>query len=167
MVGDQHFAFSAQVMTEQVAQPSSGMRPIRIHDLPGTGTTFAVIDTAVSEQTALGESPDGFLRLLKACGSEDPAVYLPAGAVSQGPSGASSLVVARAFSVKGANSYQDAIRAIEWVMSNKDRYRIRVLDLAFSLPGSATRADDLLDQAVMAAWKADIVVVSSADTAAL
>ena len=59
------------------------------------------------------------------------------------------------------------MRVIEWVMANKDQYRIRVLDLAFSLPRSATRADDPLNQAVMAAWKADIVVVSSADSAAL
>ena len=141
---------------------------MRIHDLPGSGATVAVIDTGLSEQRALGETPDGFLRLLAACDSQQPnsRALDVTGSVSEEAPGGPSLVVARAISVNGASSEQDAIRAIEWVISNKDQYHIRALDLAFSAPESSTRAGDPLNQAVMAAWKADIVVVSSANPAA-
>ena len=173
---DQRLVPAAQMARQQVPQQSAKVRPLRLHDLPGTGATIAVIDSGLSEQKALGETPAGFLRLLAACSAEDrTSNTLPAngdepartkGASVQAPADP-SLVVARAFSVNDASSYLDAIRAIEWVIANKHQYRIRALDLAFSLPRSSTRRDDPLNQAVMEAWKAKIVVVSSADTVTL
>jgi subtilisin family serine protease len=170
---DQRLATSAQSGIQQVSQSATKVRPMIIHDLAGTGATVAVIDTGVSERTALSETPDRFLRLLAACGAEGEKSYTPRVTYSESAgnkaapkeaSGEPSLVVARAFSVNGATSYRDAIRVIEWVVSNKDRYHIRALDLSFIPPTSSTRADDPLNQAVMAAWNAEVVVVSSADT---
>ena len=169
----QSSAPSGPMAIHQVSQQSTKVRPMLIHDLAGTGATVAVIDTGVSERTALSKTPDRFLRLLAACGAEGEKGFTPrvtysesAGneVASERAPGEPSLVVARAFSVNGATSYQDAIRVLEWVMSNKDQYHIRALDLSFIPPTSSTRADDPLNQAVMAAWKAQIVVVSSADT---
>jgi serine protease AprX len=62
----------------------------------------------------------------------------------------------------GAGTYLDVIRAINWVVANKDTYAIRVLNLSFSTTPRSYYWDDPLNQAVMAAWEAGIVVVASA-----
>jgi hypothetical protein len=170
---DQSLAPSAQPAIHQVSHQANKMQPLLIHDLAGTGAAVALFDTGLPERASLSETPDGFLRLLAAWDAESEnsdtprAVYKqPAGetVASKGASGEPSLVVARAFSANGAASVQDAVRVIEWVVSNKDQYHIGALDLSFVPPTSSTRSDDPLNQAVMAAWEAEIVVVSSADT---
>jgi len=147
---------------------------MRIHDIPGSGATIAVIDSGMPEQKALGQTPAGFLRLLAACGAEDNKGQSPTitgfastktKAGSKTGTADPGLVVARAFSVDDMTSRVDVIRAVEWVIANRDQYRIRAMDLAFHLTQPSTRRDDLLNQAVMAAWKAEIVVVSSTGTA--
>lgn len=164
---------SAQPAFHQVSYQANKIQPMLIQDLAGTGATVAVIDTGLSERKSLGDTPDGFLRLLAAWDAEAEKIDTPrviyreaAGTktASEEASGAPSLVVARAFAVNGANAAQDAIRVIEWVISNKDQYHIGAIDLSFIPPTTSTRADDPLNQAVMAAWEAEIVVVSSADT---
>ena len=54
------------------------------------------------------------------------------------------------------------IRGIDWLVAHKDVYGIRVLNLSFSAPPQSHYWDDPLNQAVMAAWQAGIVVVASA-----
>jgi len=51
----------------------------------------------------------------------------------------------------GAGTYLDVIRAINWVVANKDTYAIRVLNLSFSTTPRSYYWDDPLNQAVMAA----------------
>ena len=72
------------------------------------------------------------------------------------------LVVVRAFDREGRGSYADVIRGIDWLVVNKDYYGIRVLNLSFSAEPRSRYWDDPLNQAVMAAWQAGIVVVVSA-----
>ena len=159
--------------TQIAIHQATKLRPVLVHDLAGTSATVAVIDTGAPERTSLSETPDRFLRLLAAFGAEGEnsdtsrvSYSESAGnmVASGGASGEPSLVVVRAFSSNAATSAQDAIRVIEWVMSNKDQYHIGALDLSFIPRTSSTRSDDPLNQAVMAAWEAEIVVVSSADT---
>ena len=47
-------------------------------------------------------------------------------------------------------------------VENKDTYNIRVLNLSFSAPPQSYYWEDPLNQAVMAAWQAGIVVVAAA-----
>ena len=54
---------------------------------------------------------------------------------------------------------------MDWVVQNKDAYGIRVLNLSFSAGVVSHYWDDPLNQAVMAAWRAGIVVVTSAGNA--
>ena len=72
------------------------------------------------------------------------------------------LVVVRAFDAAGLGSYLDVIEGINWVVANRAQHNIRVLNLSFSAPPQSHYWDDPLNQAVMAAWKAGIVVVASA-----
>ncbi len=72
------------------------------------------------------------------------------------------LVAIRAFDADGNGQYADVIRGIDWVVAHKEEYNIRVLNLSFSAPPRSYYWEDPLNQAVMAAWKAGIVVVASA-----
>ena len=51
---------------------------------------------------------------------------------------------------------------MEWIIANRETYDIRVLNLSLSAPAQSHYWDDPLNQAVMAAWEAGIVVVASA-----
>jgi subtilisin family serine protease len=72
------------------------------------------------------------------------------------------LVVVKAFDDNGWGSYASVIRGIEWVVANKDAYGIRVLNCAFGAPPRSHYWQDPLNQAIMRAWQAGIVVVVSA-----
>ena len=71
------------------------------------------------------------------------------------------LVVVKAFKSNGGGKYADVIRGINWVISNRSRYAIRVLNCSFSAPPRSHYWDDPLNQAVMMAWYYGIVVVAS------
>jgi serine protease AprX len=73
-----------------------------------------------------------------------------------------NVVVARAFQANGAASYLDVIKGLNWIVANRNTYNIRVLNLSFGAPPQSYYWDDPLNQAVMKAWAAGIVVVTSA-----
>ncbi|NJO56386.1 MAG: S8 family serine peptidase, partial [Rhodospirillales bacterium] len=73
-----------------------------------------------------------------------------------------NLLVARALGADGSGSYDDVIAAIQWVVENKDRYNVRVLNLSIYAPVAGPYWADPLNQAVMRAWQAGIVVVVAA-----
>jgi serine protease AprX len=74
----------------------------------------------------------------------------------------SNVVVVRAFNGSGAGRYADVIAGLNWIVANKTKYNIRVLNLSFGAPPQSYYWDDPLNQAVMAAWQAGIVVVAAA-----
>ena len=62
----------------------------------------------------------------------------------------------------GVGSYTDVINGIQWVIDHKDEYNIRVLNMSLSAPVQSYYWEDPLNQAVMQAWQAGIVVVVGA-----
>jgi serine protease AprX len=74
----------------------------------------------------------------------------------------SNLVVARAIGADGSGTYADTIAAIDWIVRSKDRYNIRVLNLSLFAPVESQYWADPLNQAVMRAWQAGLVVVTAA-----
>lgn len=72
------------------------------------------------------------------------------------------IVAVKAFDKNGVGTYRNVIRGIDFVVRNKDVYNIRVLNLSFSAPARSHYWEDPLNQAVMRAWQAGIVVVVSA-----
>ena len=72
------------------------------------------------------------------------------------------LVSVKAFDANGQGSYADVIRGIDWVVANKERYKVRVLNCSFSAPPQSHYWDDPLNQAVMNAWSKGLVVVAGA-----
>ena len=73
-----------------------------------------------------------------------------------------NLLVARALDSTGAGSYSDVIAAIDWIVSNKTTYNVRVLNLSLYAPVQGPYWADPLNQAVMRAWQAGLVVVAAA-----
>ena len=65
-----------------------------------------------------------------------------------------TLVPVKAFDEQGRGSYADVIRAIDWVVQNKDAYNIRILNMSFSAPPQSYYWEDPINQAVMQAWQA-------------
>jgi serine protease AprX len=62
----------------------------------------------------------------------------------------------------GMGTYADVLRGLNWVVQNKARYNIRVLNMSMYATPVAPYWADPYNLAVMAAWKAGIVVIASA-----
>jgi serine protease AprX len=73
-----------------------------------------------------------------------------------------NLLVARALGADGSGTYADTIAAIDWIVTNKARYNVRVLNLSLFAPVQSLYWADPLNQAVMRAWQSGIVVVAAA-----
>src|ERR1700722_13744273 len=73
-----------------------------------------------------------------------------------------NLVAVRAFDGTGSGRYADVIAGLNWIVANRTKYKIRVLNLSFGAAPESYYWDDPLNQAVMAAWRAGIVVVAAA-----
>jgi serine protease AprX len=80
----------------------------------------------------------------------------------QGVAPGVNLVAVRVLDANGAGTYSNVIAGIQWVIAQKARYNIRVMNLSLSAPPHSFYWQDPLNQAVMAAWNAGIVVVAAA-----
>ena len=80
----------------------------------------------------------------------------------QGVAPGVNLVSVRALDSNGQGLYSDVISAVQWVINQRLRYGIRVLNLSLGSPPSGPYWQDPLNQAVMAAWASGIVVVTAA-----
>ena len=73
-----------------------------------------------------------------------------------------SLVAVKAFNDAGQGEFLDIARGVQWVVDNRERYNIRVLNLSFAALPRWPYWLDPVNQAVMRAWAAGIVVVAAA-----
>ncbi len=73
-----------------------------------------------------------------------------------------NLVSVKVLDQQGQGDVSSVISGIQWVVSNKSKYNIRVLNLSLGHPVGESYKTDPLCQAVEAAWKAGIVVVCAA-----
>ena len=80
----------------------------------------------------------------------------------QGVAPGVNLVSVRVLDGTGQGTYFNVIRGIQWVVNQKLRYNIRVINLSLGAPPQSPYWADPLDQAVMAAWASGIVVVAAA-----
>jgi subtilisin family serine protease len=72
------------------------------------------------------------------------------------------IISIKAFNEDGTGTYASVIRAIDYVVTNKNLLAIRVLNLSLGAPARSRYWDDPLNKAVMRAWQSGIVVVVSA-----
>jgi serine protease AprX len=88
--------------------------------------------------------------------------YEPQDKEYRGLAPAANLVAVRVLDKTGVGKYSDVLKGLEWVVKNKDKYKIRVLNISMYAVPVAPYWADPYNLAVMAAWKAGIVVVASA-----
>ncbi|MEZ5513397.1 MAG: S8 family peptidase [Steroidobacteraceae bacterium] len=142
----------------------------------GTGVTVAVIDTGLwwEANTLLSKTPKFRVDTTSKPLEDDPNGHgthvssiiasngLAANWVAEGIAPRADIGALRAFGADGSGSYIDVIEALDYVVQNKTKHNIRVLNLSFSATPQSYYWDDPLNQAVMKAWQAGIVVVAAA-----
>jgi serine protease AprX len=74
----------------------------------------------------------------------------------------STIIPVRVLDRNGQGSYSQVIDGIQWVIEHRHRYNIRIMNVSLSAPVRSWYWDDPLNQAVMRAWEAGIVVVVAA-----
>ena len=157
----------------------AGANGTRFGGLVGSGVGVAVIDSGI------GLHPDIERRVrLRVdfvndnAGSPDPfghgthvaSLIAGSGAGSRNDAGASyigmapgaELVSLRVLGTDGYGLVSDVVRAIEWVVKNKDRYRLRVINLSLGLATKESYRTAPMALAVERAVAAGLVVVASA-----
>jgi serine protease AprX len=151
----------------------------KIAGVNGTGITVAVLDTGISPHPALAQKIVANVSLVSGdpqtgdafghgthiagiiAGNSNPAAgitNLYSGGIAPG----AKLVNVRVLGKDGLGWTSDVIAGIEWTIKNRDRYNIRIINLSLGHPVTEPSATDPLDQAVLRATTAGIVVVTSA-----
>jgi len=69
-------------------------------------------------------------------------------------------VIVRAFDQNGSGTYANAIRGMNWILSNAKTYNIRIVNMSFGATPQSFYWNDPMAQAVMKLWQAGIVVVA-------
>ncbi|EAQ98342.1 S8 family peptidase [Congregibacter litoralis] len=72
------------------------------------------------------------------------------------------LVVVKAFDESGKAGFLDIVRGVQWVVDNRERLNIRVLNLSFAARPRWPYWEDPVNQALMQAWKAGIFIAAAA-----
>jgi len=148
----------------------------RLHDegITGSGVTLAVLDSGLGDLDPIKRGADDSLRALAqydAIADKELSIWQSTDQYGHGTHVQSvslnsdyswennhyrgiapnaGLVSVKAFDENGQGSYGDVIQGIDWLVSHKDDYNIRVLNLSFSAPPQSYYWDDPLNQAVMA-----------------
>jgi serine protease AprX len=143
----------------------------------GDGVTVASIDTGVAPNPDLGarlvarvdltSEHDGIDRF--GHGTHMAGLIAGDGTTSQeafeGAAPETNLVSVKVAGWDGATDASTVIAALHWVVANRDRYGIRVVNLSWGTDAPRGYGDDPLDLAVERAWRAGIVVVVAAGNA--
>jgi len=141
----------------------------------GKGVTVAVLDTGITRLPDFGKRIVGGVDL---SGEGDPfldsyghgtfvsGLIAGNGASSQGAytgeAPGASLASVKVAGASGATDLVTLLRGIQWTIANRDRLDIGVLNISMGAAPFPSSVINPLDRAVEAAWRNDIVVVTSA-----
>lgn len=155
----------------------------------GKGVTVAVLDSGLWEHSALANDTQGKPRILgrydaiadrageevfddSGHGTHMTSVIAHSGQVLEDgarPSGSfkgiapdAGLVAVKAFDDEGQGDFLDIVRGVQWIVENRERLNIKVLNLSFAARPRWPYFLDPINQALMRAWAAGITVVAAA-----
>jgi serine protease AprX len=152
-------------------------KSIRLNQVPagidGTGVTVAMIDTGVGQVEDLGDrviarvdfTPGGVGDDEYGHGTHLAGVIAGNGAASDGKwrgvAPGAKLVSVKVAGPDGSTDVSVVIAALQWVVTHRAQYGIKVLNLSFGTDSVQPYALDPLNAAVERAWAAGITVVVS------
>jgi len=153
-----------------------------ISGVTGSGVTVAVVDTGISAHPALAQKVIANVSTVTGDPSTEDAhghgthiagIIAGSGSASSGVTNlykggiapGVKLVNVRVLGKDGTGWTSDVIAGIEWVINNRDKYKIRAINLSLGHPVTEPSLTDPLCQAVMKAANAGIIVFASAGNA--
>jgi serine protease AprX len=140
----------------------------------GDGVTVALLDTGISQVEDLGDrvvarvdfTPGGAGFDAYGHGTHLAGIIGGDGAASDGKwrgvAPGARIVSVKVADADGSTDVSVVIAALQWIVTHRDAYGIRVVNIAFGTDGEQPYALDPLDAAVERAWAAGITVVVSA-----
>ncbi|MBN7795127.1 S8 family peptidase [Parahaliea mediterranea] len=166
----------------------SGAAELHQHGVTGRGVAVAVLDSGLWEHENLTRDTRGRQRIAgrydaiadiadsevfdeSGHGTHMTSVLANSGAVTRKGAPENSfmgiapdvdIVAVKAFNKTGKGDFLDIVRGIQWVVDNRERLGIRVLNLSFAARPRWPYWLDPINQALMRAWQAGIVVVAAA-----
>ncbi|MBT4522815.1 MAG: S8 family peptidase [Halieaceae bacterium] len=166
----------------------AGASALHTQGITGKGVTVAIIDSGLWEHQALTHNTSGRQRVIarydainhvvgdrlfdeSGHGTHMTSVLAHSGEVKLGnqPTGTFkgiapdvNLVAVKAFDIEGQGDFLDIVRAIQFVVDQRDTYNIKVLNLSFAAKPRWNYWQDPINQAVMRAWASGITVVAAA-----
>ncbi|HWI61328.1 MAG TPA: S8 family peptidase [Symbiobacteriaceae bacterium] len=156
------------------AVPGAGAREA-VSRYTGAGVTIAVMDTGIYQHPDLAGRIVGFRDFVKnrtapyddnGHGTHVAGCAAGSGASSggryRGPAPGALLVGVKVLDKTGNGQISSLLAGIDWVIANRERLGIRVLNLSLGAPARGSCAADPLCRAVEAAWEAGITVVAAA-----
>ncbi|MEP6389166.1 MAG: S8 family peptidase [Halioglobus sp.] len=165
-----------------------GASSLHAHGITGKGVTVAVLDSGLWEDPVLANDTAGKLRILgrydAIAGTELAEVFDESGHGThmtsmiahsgrvieddtftgsyKGVAPDVNLVAVKAFNEEGQGEFLDIVRGVQWVVDNRERLGIKVLNLSFAARPRWEYWLDPINQAIMRAWAAGITVVAAA-----
>lgn len=165
-----------------------GMEALHLQGVTGRGVTVAVLDSGLWQHPDLINDTDGRNRLLATYnavtdtaggpivdesghGTHMTSIIAHSGpTIREGQKTGSykgvapdaNLVAVKLLDREGLAHLLEITRAVQWVVDNRDKYQIKVLNLSFSQDPQWPYWEDPVNQAVMRAWAAGITVVAAA-----
>lgn len=166
----------------------SGVDALHLQGITGKGVTVAVVDSGLWEHELLMKDTSGKNRVVarydaltdvvdsevvdeSGHGTHMTSIIANSGpTIKDGqPTGTfkgvapdAGLVAVKVLDREGFAHVLEIVRAIQWVVDNREKYNIRVLNLSFAQKPRWPYWDDPVDQAAMRAWAAGIAVVAAA-----
>jgi serine protease AprX len=140
----------------------------------GGGVTVAVLDTGITRHPDLGArvrarvdmTPDGDGYDRYGHGTHVAGLIAGDGAASGGrwPGAApgASVLPVKVAGWNGATDVSMVLAGLEWIAAHRERYGIRVVNLAYGTDSSQTTHEDPLNHAVQRLWRAGVLVVVGA-----
>ncbi|MFT5900148.1 MAG: serine protease AprX, partial [Glaciecola sp.] len=165
-----------------------GADKLHINGITGKGVTVAMIDSGLSQSSAIQQNTSGYdrnitlvssdgdvlsrLQDLNGHGSNVASILADSTSTFDqygSPTGSHNgiapdvdLVMIKAFDKSGESSYSTVLQGIEYAIDNKDALNIKVLNVAFSFPATSFYWEDPINQALMRAWDSGITVIAAA-----
>jgi len=137
----------------------------------GAGVGVAVIDSGIANHPALKSRVVASVDFTSSNGRGDDqyghgthvaGIIAAASSSTTGVAPGAHLVSLKVLNADGSGKTSDVIAAIDYAVSVKDKYRLRVINLSLGHPVVESWRDDPLCQAVERAYRAGLVVVASA-----